>query len=44
VLLLLGVGYSAWRGRGGRKGMVELPKLPEGTPPAEAASMGGGGK
>ena len=44
ALLLLGVGYSAWRGRGGRKAMMDLPKPPEGAPPAEAASMGGGGK
>jgi len=41
ALLLAGVGYSAWRARGGRKAMVELPKAPEGSPPAEAVSLSG---
>jgi TctA family transporter len=41
ALLLLGVSYSAWRGRGGRKGVVELPKTPEGAPPAETVSISG---
>lgn len=41
VLLLAGVGFSAWRGRAGRKAMIELPKAPDGAPPAEAISIGG---
>ncbi len=41
ALLLLGVSYSAWRGRGSRKAVLELPKAPEGAPPAESLTIGG---
>jgi TctA family transporter len=40
ALLLLGVSYSAWRGRAGRKGMVELPKAPPGASPSETVAIG----
>jgi len=41
VLLLIGVGYSAWRGRSSRKAVLELPTTPDGAPPAEAVSISG---
>ncbi|WP_296793877.1 tripartite tricarboxylate transporter permease, partial [Variovorax sp.] len=38
VLLLIGVGYSAWRGS--RRKSQLLPDAPDGAPPAEAVTLG----